>query len=141
MGAQGVERRRAVELEAVVDGSPVVLGDADRLLQVASNLVENALRLTPPGGRVRVIAEPGLLAVEDTGPGLQPEDLPHAFERFYLHDRYGRERPVGTGLGLAIVRELASGMGGTVSATSDPGRATRFELRLPSAPRPVLQPA
>jgi signal transduction histidine kinase len=134
-------RAFGLELEAVVDGSPVVLGDADRLLQVASNLVENALRLTPQGGRVRVLAEPGLLAVEDTGPGLQPEDLAHAFERFYLHDRYGRERPVGTGLGLAIVRELANGMGGTVSATSDPGRATRFELRLPSAPAPALQPA
>jgi two-component system sensor histidine kinase BaeS len=134
-------RTFGVELEAVVDGSPTVLGDADRLLQVASNLVENALRLTPPGGRVRVLARPGLLAVEDTGPGLQPADLAHAFERFYLHDRYGRERPVGTGLGLAIVQALATGMGGTVSATSDPGRATRFELRLPSAAAPALQPA
>jgi two-component system OmpR family sensor kinase len=134
-------RAFGIELEAVVDGDPAALGDADRLLQVASNLVENALRLTPAGGRVRVLAEPGLLAVEDTGPGLEPEDLRHAFERFYLHDRYGRERPVGTGLGLAIVKELAHGMGGTVSATSDPGRATRFELRLPSAPSPALQPA
>ena len=68
-------RAFGVELEAVVDESPAVLGDADRLLQVASNLVENALRLTPPGGRVRVLAKPGVLAVEDTGPGLQPEDL------------------------------------------------------------------
>ena len=92
------------------------------------------------GDCVRVLAEPGLLAVEDTGPGLKPEDLARAFERFYLHDRYGRERPVGTGLGLAIVQELANGMGGTVSATSDPGRVTRFELRLPSAPTPALQP-
>ncbi|HSC90292.1 MAG TPA: HAMP domain-containing sensor histidine kinase [Gaiellaceae bacterium] len=122
-----------VELEAVADGTAPAVGDGDRILQVASNLVENALRLTPPGGSVRVVAEPGLLAVEDTGPGLRPEELPRAFERFYLHERYGRERPVGTGLGLAIVQQLAEGMGGSVSAASDPGRLTRFELRLPVA--------
>jgi two-component system OmpR family sensor kinase len=131
-------RTFGLELDAVADGVAPALGDADRVLQIASNLVENALRLTPPGGSVRVIAEPGLLAVEDTGPGLKPEELPHAFERFYLHARYGLERPVGTGLGLAIVKELAAGMGGSVSATSGSGRPTRFELRLPDAEAPAL---
>jgi two-component system sensor histidine kinase BaeS len=110
------------------------LADADRVLQAVSNLVENALRLTPAGGRVRVVAAPGSIRVEDTGPGLPPEDLRRAFERFYLHSRYGRERRVGTGLGLAIVKALAEGMGGSVVAESEPDRLTVFTIRLPLPP-------
>src|SRR5262249_59469438 len=91
-----------VELSAVVDGSAPAVGDADRVLQIVSNLVENALRLTPRGGSVRVLASPGVVRVEDTGPGLEDADRAHAFERFYLHARYGRERPVRTGLRLAF---------------------------------------
>jgi two-component system, OmpR family, sensor kinase len=123
-----------VSLEAVTNGSAPALGDADRTLQVVSNLVENALRLTPPGGRVRVVAEPCRLAVEDTGPGLGPDELAHAFDRFFLHSRYGKERPVGTGLGLAIVKQLVEGMHGSVEVESQPGRRTRFLVRLPAAP-------
>ncbi len=103
-----------VSLLAVSDGAAPAVGDADRVLQVVSNLVENALRMTPRGGEVRVVTAPGLLRVEDNGPGLRPEEHAHAFERFYLHERYGRERTVGTGLGLAIVKELTEAMGGTV---------------------------
>ena len=95
----------ALEVDGA-DEAPAI-GDADRTLQIVSNLVENALRLTPAGGSVRIYALPGELRVEDTGPGLQAEELERAFERFYLYSRYGRERPVGTGLGLAIVKELA----------------------------------
>src|SRR5438874_208881 len=102
-----------------------------RALQVVSNLVENALRLTPRGGEVRVVTAPGELRVEDTGPGLQPEERERAFERFYLHERYGHERPVGTGLGLAIVKELTEAMGGRVDVASDPDRLTAFTVRLP----------
>jgi signal transduction histidine kinase len=119
-----------VSLAARADGPAPAVGDADRVLQVVSNLVENALRLTPAGGEVRVIASPGLLRVEDTGPGLEDEDRAHAFERFYLHSRYGRERPVGTGLGLAIVKELTLAMGGTVQVESRPGELTTFEVQL-----------
>ena len=68
--------------------------------------------------------------VEDTGPGLEDADRDRAFERFYLHERYGRERPVGTGLGLAIVKELTEAMGGRVSVESEPGRLTTFTIRL-----------
>ncbi len=118
-----------VTLEAFAPGSAPAIGDADRLVQVATNLVENALRLTPAGGVVRVLAQPGLLAVEDTGPGMAPEDIPRAFERFYLYSRYGGERPVGTGLGLAIVKELTEGMGGHVEVSSE-GRGTRFTVHL-----------
>ncbi len=83
-----------------------------------------------------VRAEGTELAVADTGPGLDPADLPHAFDRFYLYDRYGRERPVGSGLGLAIVKQLAEAMRGRVSVESAPGRGTVFRLTLPSGPRP-----
>jgi two-component system OmpR family sensor kinase len=122
-----------VELHAVADTSAPAIGDADRVLQVVSNLVENALRLTPPGGEVRVVVGPGVLRVEDTGPGLAEADTERAFERFYLHERYGLERRVGTGLGLAIVKELTLAMGGTVAVESVPGRPTVFTVRL-SAP-------
>jgi two-component system sensor histidine kinase BaeS len=127
-----------VRLEVAGAGPAPAQGDLDRVLQAASNLVENALRLTPAGGLVRVTAEPRRLIVEDTGPGLRDEELPRAFERFFLHSRYGRERSVGTGLGLAIVKELAEGMGGSVSVQSDPGRFTRFTIVLPPAAAPVL---
>ena len=119
-----------VSLAAVSDGPSPAIADADRVLQVVSNLVENALRLTPPGGEVRVVTAPGVLRVEDTGPGLADDDRSRAFERFYLHERYGRERPVGTGLGLAIVKELTEAMGGTVSVESEPGRRTAFTVHL-----------
>ena len=119
-----------VALSVVAEGPAPALADADRVLQVVSNLVENALRLAPPGGEIRLVTATGLLRVEDTGPGLKPEEHEHAFERFYLHERYGRERPVGTGLGLAIVKELTLAMGGTVEVDSVPGRLTTFTLRL-----------
>ena len=103
--------------------------DADRLLQVASNLVENALRETPAGGSVTVRAEPDRLLVSDTGPGIPPEDVPHAFERFYLYDKADKDRPLGSGLGLAIVKQLATAMRGEVRVESGP-TGTTFEERL-----------
>jgi signal transduction histidine kinase len=129
-----------LSLTVIADGPSPAIADADRVLQVVSNLVENALRLTPRGGEVRVITSPGVLCVEDTGPGLETEDRERAFERFYLHERYGRERPVGTGLGLAIVKELTEAMGGTVEVTSEPGRRTTFTVRL-AAPARAPAPA
>jgi two-component system, OmpR family, sensor kinase len=132
-----------VELHAVADGPAPAIADADRVLQVVSNLVENALRLTPPGGEVRVVTAPGLLRVEDTGPGLAQDDTKHAFERFYLHERYGLERRVGTGLGLAIVKELTLAMGGSVDVESRPGTLTVFtvRLRVPKVPARATLPA
>jgi two-component system sensor histidine kinase BaeS len=111
-----------------------VAGDADRVLQIASNLVENALRETPAGGTVTVAARGSTLVVADTGPGIPPEDVPHAFERFYLYDKIGKDRPVGSGLGLAIVKQLATAMGGDVGVESGPA-GTTFSVRL----RPQLR--
>ena len=114
-----------------------VEADADRVLQVASNLVENALRATPSGGAVTVRAEePGKLVVADTGPGIPPEDVPRAFERFYLYDKAGKDRPVGSGLGLAIVQQLVTAMGGDVRVRSD-SSGTTFEVALRPQPRAV----
>ncbi len=120
-----------IELSLDADDVAPARGDADRVLQALSNLVENAIRVSPAGGSVRIVARPGLLAVEDEGPGLQPDEIPRAFERFFLHSRYAGRRPVGTGLGLAIVDELARAMGGFVAVRSRPG-LTRFSLRLPA---------
>jgi signal transduction histidine kinase len=130
-------RSFGVRLVVLADGPAPALGDGERMLQVVSNLVENALRLTPAGGLVSIRVAPGALTVADTGPGLEPEELPHAFERFYLTSRYRGERPVGTGLGLAIVKQLVESMGGRVEVASAPGGPTEFTVLLPSAPVPA----
>ena len=83
-----------------------------------------------------IVAGTGRLAVRDDGPGLAAEDLARAFERFYLWDRYGADRPVGTGLGLAIVAELAAAMGGRVTVESAPGKGSVFTLELEPTPLP-----
>jgi two-component system sensor histidine kinase BaeS len=119
-----------VALDADVSDAAPVSADPDRVLQAVSNLVENALRVTPHGGSVVVRARPGLLEVTDTGPGLGAEDLPHAFDRFYLYDRYRSDRPVGSGLGLALVKELTEAMGGSVAVASAPGAGATFAIRL-----------
>jgi two-component system sensor histidine kinase BaeS len=126
---------RAFGVTLMAEGDEAwVDADGDRVLQVASNLVENALRETPEGGAVTVRVEPGRLLVTDTGPGIRAEDIPHAFERFYLYDKADKDRPVGSGLGLAIVKQLATAMGGDVGVQSS-RNGTTFELRL----RPQLR--
>ena len=134
--AAGATRRRrgayGIGLVVDADGDAHATGDADRLLQALSNLVENALRVTPAGGTVRYWRNPAWLAVEDDGPGLPAAELPHAFERFYLYSRYAGRRPVGTGLGLAIVDGLARAMGGRVEVRSG-SDGTRFSIHLPPA--------
>jgi len=122
-----------VSLSTVIEPGAGAKGDADRVVQAISNLVENALRCTPRGGAVSVLASPGRVDVVDDGPGLESEDVEHAFERFYLWDRYGSERAVGTGLGLAIVRELAEAMDGSVEVRSAPGVGSTFSILLPVA--------
>lgn len=113
-----------------------VTADHDRVMQAVSNLVENALRVTPAGGRVQVRAAGTTLWVEDTGPGLTPDDRDHAFDRFFLYRRYGADRPVGSGLGLAVVRELVHAMGGEVTVTGAPEAGATFRIDLPPATAP-----
>jgi two-component system OmpR family sensor kinase len=133
-------REIGIDLTAAGAAESWVRGDHDRILQAVSNLVENALRLTPAGGSVVARVAGGEIAVRDTGPGLEAQDIPRAFERYYLYGRYRSERPVGSGLGLAIVRELISAMGGTVEASTPPGGGAQFTIRLPSMPARSARP-
>ncbi len=104
------------------EGDATVLVDPDRLDQIVSNLIENALRYTPETGTVTVGLNAGVesvrLRIQDTGTGIHADDLPHIFEKFYVARKYRRVRPEGSGLGLAIVREIVEAMGGTITADS-----------------------
>jgi len=126
-------QRRVQVLAEVTPDLPPARADAQRLEQIVSNLLGNAVRHTPPGGLVAaaVTAEPDTVDVEirDTGEGILPEDLPHVFERFY-RGRTGDGR-AGAGLGLALTKELAEAMGGSVDAASTPGAGSCFTVRLP----------
>jgi signal transduction histidine kinase len=111
-----------------------VLADEARLEQVLRNLVVNALRYTPEGGIVRLAARARVdfveITVEDTGMGIEPEDLQHIFEPFYRADPARARATGGAGLGLAVVRELMQRMNGTVRASSIPGQGSVFTLEL-----------
>ena len=115
---------------------PVLIGDGDRLAQVFTNLVDNALKFTPPGGQVilRAIPASGAMKfeVQDTGQGVPPEALVRIFDRFYQVDpsRPGGEKH-GAGLGLSIVQEIVQAHGGRIGVRSQVGRGTTFELSLP----------
>jgi len=121
---------KGVTVEAVLpERLPGLRGDGGRLQQVVVNLLDNSLRHTPPGGRVTVSArhegESVLVSVADTGPGIDPEDLPLIFERFQKRHSEGR------GLGLAIVRSIVRAHGGEVGVESKPGAGATFFFRLP----------
>jgi signal transduction histidine kinase len=112
-----------------------VEADPDRLAQVFVNLIDNALRHTAGGGRIRVELDArdsdAVLRVRDTGEGIPYRDLPHIFERFYVVDRSRTRGSSGAGLGLAIVKGIVDAHGGTISAESMLGRGTSFTIRLP----------
>jgi signal transduction histidine kinase len=135
---EGATRDAGLTLHINTDAGGGAVADNDRLLQVVSNLVENAIRCTPAPGTVTITTAPGTVTVSDTGRGLTGDDLPRAFERFYLYTRYGTDRPVGTGLGLAIVKELTEAMGGTVSVSSAVGVGTAFTVALPHDDAPTV---
>jgi two-component system phosphate regulon sensor histidine kinase PhoR len=133
----GLAERKGVTLVGRTQGPPSVVTDADRLRRILENLVENAVKYTPSGGRVGVRSAPGpagaaILEVEDDGPGIASEHLPRIFERFYRVDKARSRELGGTGLGLAIVRHLAEGMGTSVAVASEPGRGTRFTVTVPA---------
>jgi len=109
---------------------PLLDLDPERMRQVLSNLIANALRYTPPGGTIGVRARGGdplvTVSVSDTGAGIPADDLPHVFDRFY---KSGDSR--GTGLGLAIAKNLVAAHGGEIAAQSAPGRGTTLQFTLP----------
>jgi signal transduction histidine kinase len=128
--------KKSVQLQNEVSSLPSLIGDGDRLAQVFTNLIDNALVHTPEGGEVRLEAEAssGWVAVhvDDTGPGIPPEELSRIFERFYQLDKArSGSGPRGAGLGLAISREIVEAHGGSLEAQSVVGRGSRFTVRLP----------
>jgi two-component system, OmpR family, phosphate regulon sensor histidine kinase PhoR len=115
-----------------------VLADRDRLVQVVINLVDNAVKYTPEGGRVTVEARAGRdgqveVSVTDTGVGIPPLDLPRITERFYRVDKARSRELGGTGLGLAIVKHLVFAHGGQLRIESEPGRGTTVHVLLTSS--------
>ncbi len=117
---------------------PLVLVDPDRMAQVLDNLVSNALRFTPVNGRVTLVARSQdhmiRLSVQDSGPGLSPDALTHAFDRFYRGDTARQRQPDGgSGLGLAIVKSLVEAQHGRVWAENQPDQGAAFHLLLPLA--------
>jgi two-component system phosphate regulon sensor histidine kinase PhoR len=129
----------ATENGAAINTPPVVAwADEEAIGQILDNLVDNALKYTPEGGRIRVRwqAEDGqvCLEVEDTGIGIPERDLPRIFERFYRVDKARARELGGTGLGLSIVKHLVQAMHGTVSASSTPEKGSTFHVQLPRAP-------
>jgi signal transduction histidine kinase len=126
---------RKIELETATD-SASVNSDPEALRQIFTNLFDNALRHTPPGGRIRVAAQrvgdETVVRVSDTGTGVPAEHLPRIFERFYRVDPGRSRQEGGTGLGLAIVKHLVEAHGGRVEAESELGRGTTILLYFPT---------
>ena len=122
-------RTRGIKYDLELDGNAVLITDGDRVLQIVTNLIANALHWTPAGGRVDL----GLgaangevtVAVSDTGPGIAPQETERIFRPFWSGDGGG------TGLGLTIARELALALGGRLELHSEPGHGSRFVLVLP----------
>src|SRR5258707_3406570 len=127
--------RRGQRLDRrVADGLPAVSVDRDRVLQVFSNLVDNAVKFTAAGGTITVTADGDHRAVHfcvsDTGSGIPPEHVPFLFDRFWQASRTDRR---GIGLGLAIVKALVEAHGGHMAVESEPRRRTKFRFSLPAA--------
>ncbi len=133
LSAQAEQRGLEVRIDSLA-GLPEVVANPRALDQVLINLVDNAIKYTPEGGRIRMHAEVHpesvTIEIENTGPGIPSDQLARIFERFYRVDA-GRSREMGgTGLGLSIVRHLVARMGGQIEAQSKPGEWTRFRLTL-----------
>jgi signal transduction histidine kinase len=125
-------RRRGIDYRHEIAARPVIVADGDRVLQIISNLLSNAFRWTPDGGRVDLALEQEngtvSVAVQDSGPGIPEDEIDRIFRPFWSRDG------LGTGLGLAIARELAAAHGGRIVLDTEPGRGTCFKLVLPAAP-------
>ena len=134
---EDVADEKQIEVLTRVETGLTVAGDRDRLRQVLANLIDNAVKYTPPGGRVTVSARadgPDVrIEVSDTGIGIAAHDLPRIWERLYRGDQSRAER--GLGLGLSLVRAIVRAHGGTVDVATEPGHGSTFTVRLPRVAR------
>ena len=132
-------RKTGISFQVQAPALPPLIGDGDRLAQVFTNLVDNALKFSASGGQITLQAlQAGNeidVSVTDSGTGIPPAELPHIFDRFHQADpaRKGGEKH-GAGLGLAIVKEIVQAHGGTISVRSAPGEGSAFIVRLPLTP-------
>jgi signal transduction histidine kinase len=141
-GARVIAHKQNIELLCTVEPDlPPVNGDEAKLLQVLSNLIGNALKFTPAGGKVKVFTE-GVaggrlgIAVSDTGVGIPEDELPYIFDKFKTLQDTGRTKIRGSGLGLYIARAIVEAHGGSISAESRVGQGSTFRFTIP-----VLTPA
>jgi signal transduction histidine kinase len=136
-------RHLIVEITPVEPGT-CLTGDVEQLGRLLLHLVSNAVKFTPDGGTVRVTArsapEDTTLVVEDTGHGIEPEDLPRVFDRFYRTELADQHAIQGPGLGLSVVRSIVEQHGGEVAIVSTPGRGTTVTVTLPTQGRPAPVP-
>jgi protein-histidine pros-kinase len=133
-----------VDLRVEVEPLRSMPGDADRLGQALDNLVSNALKFTPPGGRVDVrvrnLGDRASIEVRDTGLGMSQEDCERVFDRFF-RAAATRDHAPGVGLGLTIVKTIVEGHGGTIAVTSREGAGTTFLIELPLSRARAVAPA
>ncbi len=126
-------------ISLIADGTDPVEVEADpsRLKQVVVNLLDNAIKYTPEGGKVTITVAQrdghAVLEVADSGLGISANDLPHVFERFYRADKARSRQMGGTGLGLSIVRSICMAHSGRVTVSSSEGRGSLFRVELPLA--------
>jgi len=144
--ARQVADDKRLRLETFIDPQlGTVLADRDKLEKIVLNLVFNALKFTPAGGRVELRAEKQgeefVLIVSDTGMGISEKNLPYVFDRFWQADGSSKRKYQGVGIGLALVKELTEVQGGKASVQSEEGKGTTFTVRLPCHPaEPVAKP-
>jgi two-component system phosphate regulon sensor histidine kinase PhoR len=124
---------------SIDSGLPAVRGEETLLRKAIDNLVENAIKFTPPEGKINIAARSFdtmvSLEVEDTGIGIPQEEIARIFERFYQVDGSSTRKFGGTGLGLALVKEIVDLHGGRLTVESEVGKGTTFRLDLPIASR------
>jgi signal transduction histidine kinase len=131
-----LQGKSGYQLQVTDPGGPAwIVADADRMEQIVVNLVSNAVKYSPDGGKICVdIEDPGgcvILRISDQGMGMAPEQMKNLFQKFYRTPDARRSGIKGTGLGLYLIKQLIEAHGGTISVVSAPGQGTAFTVELP----------